>query len=75
MALDESTDISDTALLVIFIRAVTVGFDDVEEFLYMARPSSTTTGQDICEQVIRIVEYLELNPANYNVLQQIVIPP
>ena len=30
LALDESTDISDTAQLVIFIRAVTDGFDVVE---------------------------------------------
>ena len=44
LALDESTDISDTALLVIFIRAVSVGFDVLEEFLDMATLSSTTTG-------------------------------
>ena len=43
LALDESTDISDIALLVIFIRAVTVGFDVVEESLDMASLSSTTT--------------------------------
>ena len=35
LALDENTDINDTAKLVIFIRAVTVGFDTVEEFLDM----------------------------------------
>ena len=32
LALDESTDISGTAQLVIFIRAVTAGFDIVKEF-------------------------------------------
>ena len=32
LALDESTDISDTAQLVIFIRAVTAAFDIVEGF-------------------------------------------
>ena len=62
-ALDESIDISDTALLVIFIRTATVGFDVVEEFLHMTKHSSTTTGQDICEHVIRVVEKSELNPA------------
>ena len=62
LALDESTDKSDTALLVIFIRVVTVGFDVVEEFLDMARLSFTATGQDICEHVIRVVEKFELNP-------------
>ena len=63
LALDESTDINDTALLVIFIRAVTVGIDIVEEFLDVTSLSSTTTGQDICEHVIRVVEKFELNPA------------
>ena len=37
LTLDESTDISNTARFVIFIRAVTAGFDIVEEFLDMAR--------------------------------------
>ena len=61
--MDESTDISDTALLVIFIRVVTVGSDVVEEFFYMAGLSSTTTGQDIREHVIMVVEKFELNSA------------
>ena len=47
LALDESADISDTAQLVIFIRAVTTDFDIVEEFLDMTNLSYTTTGQDI----------------------------
>ena len=63
LALEESTDISDTALLVIFIRAVTGGFDVVEELLDMASISSTTMGQDICEHLIRVVKKFELNPA------------
>ena len=63
LALDESTHISDTAQLVIFIRAVTAGFDIVEEFLDMASLSSTTTGQDICEQALKVVEKFELNAA------------
>ena len=61
LALDESTNIRDTAQLVIFIRAVTADFDIVEEFLDMASLSSTTIGQDICEQVLEVVEKLELN--------------
>ena len=63
LALDESTDISDTALLVTFISSVTVGFDVVEELLDMTSLSSTTTGQDICGQMIRVEEKFELNPA------------
>ena len=62
-ALHVSTDISDTAKLVIFIRAVTVNFNIVEEFLDMASLSSTTTGKDICEQVLKVVGNFELNPA------------
>ena len=61
--MDDSTDISDTAQLDIFIRAVTVFFDDVDEIYDTASLSTTTTGQDICEQVIRVVEKFELNPA------------
>nr|XP_039250069.1 general transcription factor II-I repeat domain-containing protein 2-like [Styela clava] len=63
LALDEGTDISDTAQLVIFIRAVTAGFDIVEEFLDMASLYSTTTGQDICEQALKVLKTFELNTA------------
>ena len=62
-ALVESTDVRDTALLVIFIRAVTAGFDVVEEYLDKASLSSTTTGQGFCEHMIRVVEKFVLNPA------------
>ena len=62
LSLDENTDISDTAQLVIFFRAVTVGFDVVEEISEMASLSSRTIGQDICEHVIRVVEKFKLNP-------------
>ena len=63
LALDESTDISDTPKLVSFIRVVTADFDTVEEFLDMASLSSTTTGKDICKQVLKVVENFKLNPA------------
>ena len=62
LALDETADISDTGQLVIFIRAVTVDFDIVEEFLDTACLSSTTTGQDICESVLKVVEKFKPNP-------------
>ena len=61
LALDENTDIGNTAQLVIFVRAVNVGFDVFEEFLDEASLSSETTGQDICEHVTRVVENLKLN--------------
>ena len=62
LTLDESTDINDTAQLVIFIRAVTADFDIIE-FSDMASLSSTTTGQDICEQGLKVVKKFEFNPA------------
>ena len=52
-----------TAQLVIFIRAVTADFDIVEKFLDTASLSSTTTGEDTCEQVLKVMEKFELNPA------------
>ena len=61
--LNEGTDISDMAQLFIFIRARTVDFDVIEEILDMSCLSSTTTGQDIYEHVIRVVERFELNSA------------
>ena len=55
-ALYESTDISDTNQLVIFIRAVAVGFYFVEEFVGMESLSSITTERDIYGHVIRVEE-------------------
>ena len=63
MALDEITGVSDTAQLDIFNRAVTAGFDIVEEFSDMGSLSSNTTGQDICEQALKFVKMFELNTA------------
>ena len=62
MALDESTDIADTAQLAVFIRGVTDDFEVIEEFLDMAGMSSTTTGQDISSEVIKLIEKFELDP-------------
>ena len=63
LTLDENTDISDTAQIVIFIRAITADFDILEEFLHMAILTSTTTGQDICKHMLNLVEKFELNSA------------
>ena len=53
LALDERTGVSDTAQLDIFNRAVTAGFNIVEEFSDMGSLSSTTTEQDICKQALK----------------------
>ena len=61
IALDESTDLSDTAQLVVFIRGVTDNFEVTEEFLDMASMQSTTTGQNICEEVTKLMNKFEID--------------
>ena len=63
LALDEATDISDTAQLDVFVRGVTDTFEVTEEFLDLASMPSTTTGQDISEQVLKLVRKYQLDPA------------
>ena len=63
LALDESTDISDTAQLVVFVRGVTDNFDIIETFLDMASMSSTTTGQDVSDEVLKLMDKFNLDPA------------
>ncbi|KAI6647515.1 General transcription factor II-I repeat domain-containing protein 2A-like [Oopsacas minuta] len=50
LAIDESTDVCDTAQFAIFIRRVTKGFEVVEELLDLC-PIKGTTGQDIFDEV------------------------
>lgn len=52
IALDESTDSSDTSQLAIMIRGVNRDFDVVEEFLTMSSLHGTTTGKDVYGSVI-----------------------
>ena len=61
IALDESTDLSDTAQLVVFIRGVIDNFEVIEEFLDMASMKATTTGQNICEEVIKMMKKFEID--------------
>ena len=51
LALDESTDQSDTAQLVIFIRGIDENFHIIEEMFDLCHIKSTTTGKDIYELV------------------------
>ncbi|XP_053577946.1 G patch domain and ankyrin repeat-containing protein 1 isoform X1 [Bombina bombina] len=51
LALDESTDVSDTARLVIFVRGVSKAFEIVEEMLDICPLKSMRTGQDIFEDI------------------------
>ena len=62
LALDETTDISDTALLAVFIRGVTNDFEIKEEFLDLASIKSTRTGEDLSQEVLNMTERFRLHP-------------
>ena len=47
LALDESTDQSDTAQLVIYIRGIDENFNIIDEMLDLCQIKGTTTGKDI----------------------------
>ena len=51
LALDESTDITDTAQLLLFIRGVNTEFEVTEELASMNSLHGTTTGEDIFKEV------------------------
>ena len=51
LALDESTDIEDTAQLLVFIRGIDENFEITEELLSLEHLKDTTTGQDLFESV------------------------
>lgn len=60
IALDESTDIIDTAQLLIFIRGINDEFEIVEEFLAMESMRGTTRGCDLYECVSGCLEKFNL---------------
>ena len=61
VAIDESTDVCDTAQLAIFIRGVTKGFEVVEELLDLCPMKGTTTGQDIFNEVKHVMMKFNLS--------------
>ena len=52
IALDESTDIQDTAQLLIYLRGIDKNFEITEELLYMESLKDTVTGKDLYNSVI-----------------------
>ena len=63
LALDESTDISDTSQLLIFVRGVNGDFAITEELVEMRSMMSTTTGADIAAETIKGLENIGLGGA------------
>lgn len=61
MALDESTDIADTAQLAVFVRAVTNEFEVSEELLDMCHLKGTATGKNIANEVTKLFEKYKLD--------------
>jgi hypothetical protein len=53
IALDESTDTTDTAQLAVFVRGVNKTFDIVEEFVQLVPIKGTTTGADILKALLQ----------------------
>ena len=51
LALDESTDLSSTSQLLVFIRGINLDFQITEEFASVCRMHGTTTGKDIFMEV------------------------
>ena len=60
LALDESTDIDDTAQLLIFVRGISENFEITEELLSMESMKDTTTGEDIFDCVENAMHTMQL---------------
>ena len=56
LALDKSTDVQDTAQLLVFIRGINTRFELTEELLSVEPLKDTTTGQDLFNAVENCVE-------------------
>lgn len=60
VALDESTDLSDTAQLLIFIRGVTENFEITEDLAGLCSIHNTTKGKDIFDELKKVLENFQL---------------
>jgi hypothetical protein len=61
LALDESTDICDTAQLLIFVRGIDAEFEITEESDRLQSLKGTTNGEDIFQKLCEILRRLRLN--------------
>ncbi|XP_022175759.1 general transcription factor II-I repeat domain-containing protein 2-like [Myzus persicae] len=64
LALDESTDITDTAQLLIIIRGIDINFNITEELASLKSMHNRTTGADIFEKVDLCLQDLKLDWKN-----------
>ena len=62
LAIDASVDISDIARSVVFVRGVTEDLEVDEDLLDMASMKSTTTGENIAQEVLKIAQKFRLDP-------------
>lgn len=60
LACDETTDITNTAQLAVFVRGINAEFDTREELLSLEAMHGTTTGEDLYERLVLSMKKLEL---------------
>lgn len=60
LAMDESTDVGDTAQLLIFVRGIDDNFNITEELASLQSMKDRTTGEDIFNEIVACVEKLKL---------------
>ena len=63
IAVDESTDATDTAQLAVFVRGVSEDFHVLEEFVKLIPMKNTSTGADIQKEILQCLEVKNLNLA------------
>ena len=61
IAIDESTDTTDTAQLAAFVRGVSSNFDIFEDFVELVPMKGTTTGADILKALLQCTNRMSLN--------------
>jgi hypothetical protein len=61
VAVDESSDVVDTAQLAIFIRGVYINFNIRKELSALCSRKGSITGTELYEQVTRVIEKFNLN--------------
>ncbi|CAK6436213.1 unnamed protein product [Pipistrellus nathusii] len=60
LACDETTDITNTSQLAIFVRGITAEFDTREELLSLEAMHGTTRGEDLFERLVLSMKKFEL---------------